>query len=204
MIDEQYMEKLILEDKMMCHFKRSFKNTWKVRKYIDGYKRQYMICRNGLVYNKAKETWLKPQQHKNGYLYVVLYFEGKRKNVYLHRLIAEYYSPNPYKFDCAFHADQDKLNNRASNIWWTSRSLLQRTLNPDITPTMANLPDKRRKDKGSTRVRKIPTKYERSLQVMENRLRSMKWESEERESYGQLVKEFREDVAKGLPIPLLT
>jgi len=145
MIDDKYMETLISEDKAMTIWKRSHKNNnWKVRKYIKGYKRQYMICRNGLVYNKAKETWLKPQQHKNGYFYVVLYLEGKRKNVYLHRLVAAYFVSNPKSLNVVYHLDGDKTNNRAGNIDWTSKSLLLRKLAPENPPYLKQAIDKAR------------------------------------------------------------
>jgi hypothetical protein len=129
---QKYMDGLIVEAAKMQH--RTFKG-WKVMKILKGYQRQYAVCRNGLVLNRKTEKWLTPQQHKNGYLYVVLYQGGKRKNVYLHRLVAEYFVRNAKKLDVAYHLDGDMWNNRVNNIGWRSKSLLLRKPASD-TPTL--------------------------------------------------------------------
>ncbi|MGV8057784.1 MAG: HNH endonuclease [Smithellaceae bacterium] len=134
MIDKKkYMEGLIDEYKKMI---RCPHKDWKVMKSILGYRCQYKVCRNGLVYNRLKKKWLMPQQHKNGYLYVVLYLNGARKNVYLHRLVAEYFvrNPMPNRFAVVYNLDGDKRNNRANNIRWTSKSLIMREIDPSNTP----------------------------------------------------------------------
>lgn len=97
-----------------------------------------MVCRNGLVLNRASGKWLKPQQHKNGYLYVRLYLDGKSKAVYLHRLVADHFIPNPKNLDTVYHLDGEKLNNRVGNLGRISKSLLQRNLAPD-SPLLAKL-----------------------------------------------------------------
>lgn len=142
MIDKKkYMENLISEYYRMIYQPMNGpyqRRSWKVRKLIIGYRRQYQVCRNGLVYNRITKKWLIPQQHKNGYVYVVLYVDGKRKNVYLHRLIAEYFvrNPMPSHLDVVYHLDGDKWNNRVNNIEWTSKSLLMREYNPECIPIL--------------------------------------------------------------------
>jgi hypothetical protein len=134
MIDKQkYVEGLIIEAAKMLHYERK---DWRVYKIIKGYHRIYAVCRNGLVYNRATGKWLMPQQHKNGYLYVVLYLDGKRKNVYLHRLIAEYFVRNTMNLDVVYNLDGDMWNNRVNNIGWRSKSLIMRKLQPDNAPTL--------------------------------------------------------------------
>ncbi|QWV96100.1 HNH endonuclease [Geomonas nitrogeniifigens] len=146
-VDEQYMQELITEEQRMSNHKVFNKTPgWKVKRFIKGYERKYQICRNGLVFNRETGTWLKPQQHKNGYLYVCLYQEGKKKKVYLHRLVAEYFVPNPKGFDVVYHLDGDKTNNRAINIGRISKSLLQRELDPDNLPSLARSLRKPRKN----------------------------------------------------------
>ena len=133
MVDKQkYMEGLIVEAAKMQH--RESKD-WRVMKILKGYRRQYSVCRNGLVLNRSTGKWLTPQQHKNGYLYVVLYQEGKRKNVYLHRLVAEHFVTNPKNLDVVYHLDGDMWNNRVNNIGWRSKSLLMRKPESN-TPTL--------------------------------------------------------------------
>lgn len=129
---QKYITGLIEEAAKMLH--RESKD-WRVMKILKGYQRQYSVCRNGLVLNRSTGKWLTPQQHKNGYLYVVLYLGGKRKNVYLHRLVAENFVRNTKNLDVAYHLDGDMWNNRVNNIGWRSKSLLIRK--PAVgTPTL--------------------------------------------------------------------
>lgn len=48
---------------------------------------------------------------KNGYLFLILTAEGKKKNVYVHRLVSEAFIPNPDNLPCINHKDENKLNN---------------------------------------------------------------------------------------------
>lgn len=163
MVDKkQYMNNLINEyEKMIwCQTK-----TWKVVKTIVGYKNRYKVCRNGLVYNRLTKKWLTPHQHKNGYLYVVLYKKGKRKNVYLHRLIAEYFvrNPRPQNLDVVYNLDGDKWNNRVNNIGWTSKSLLMRKIDNNNPPLMKQEIDKAR----DAKFRSIQRREQRRTQTEE-------------------------------------
>lgn len=110
------------------------KFKWKVLKYIPGYNRRYSIHREGKVWSKAKKRgmntngkWLKESCHKNGYLQVRLYKDGKAKAFYIHRLVAEAFLPNPHGFKCIKHKDGNKHNNHVMNLEWTSQSLIQRS-----------------------------------------------------------------------------
>ena len=164
---KEYMDVLINEYKRMMLFGQT--KTWKVMKYIKGYRRKYQVCRNGLVYNKATKKWLTPHQHKNGYLYVVLYVDGKRKNVYMHRLIAEYYvrNPRPRDLDVVYNLDGDKWNNRVNNIGWTSKSLLMRKINPDDPPALKQDIDRARDIKLRNKKRRIERSKERRIELEE-------------------------------------
>jgi hypothetical protein len=200
MIDDIYMNALICEDAKMHQWRKSngaWKSirAWKIRKYITGYNRQYQICRNGLVFNKKTDKWLKPQVHsKNGYLYVNLYHGGKSKKVYLHRLIGEYFSPNPYRLNCVFHRDCNKKNNRVSNVWWTSRSLLQSNHDPENPPQIARLPDYRKKGK-----RVVMTKQEMRLWDIRQNLGMVYWHKHPGwEKEAEYLKGYMQDVKDGI------
>lgn len=59
---------------------------------------------------------------KNGYIYVMLYKQGKGQNKTLHRLLAEAFIPNPDDLPFVLHADDNPGNNDLSNLRWGTRS----------------------------------------------------------------------------------
>lgn len=71
---------------------------------------------------KLKERILKPSSHKTlKYLQVSLWKDGKGKSFYLHKLVAETFIDNPLDKPEVNHLDGDRLNNRVSNLEWTTR-----------------------------------------------------------------------------------
>ena len=64
---------------------------------------------------------LKPCRHKNGYLHVNLYKNGKRKTHNIHRLVAEAFISNIENKPQVNHIDENKANNVASNLEWSTR-----------------------------------------------------------------------------------
>jgi hypothetical protein len=57
----------------------------------------------------------------NGYKKVYYNISGKRQNRYIHRLVAEAFCNHPSGFDIVNHIDNNKLNNMASNLEWTTQ-----------------------------------------------------------------------------------
>ena len=47
---------------------------------------------------------------------------GKRRNKYLHRIMAEVFIPNPDNLPCVNHKDENIYNNNVSNLEWCSHS----------------------------------------------------------------------------------
>lgn len=88
-------------------------------KTIDGYDGMYLININGEVFSKYRGITLKPSLY-HGYLRVILYDKKNKKQQshYIHRLIAEYFIPNPNCFPCVNHKDENKLNNSVDNLEW--------------------------------------------------------------------------------------
>lgn len=67
---------------------------------------------------KIKGMILKPQTSKKGYLQVSLCKSGKQKTYKIHRLVAEAFIPNSNNYPQVNHIDEDKTNNRDTNLEW--------------------------------------------------------------------------------------
>lgn len=76
----------------------------------------YYITRDGELFKKGKR--IKPIFHK-GYLRWILYnSKGERKNVKIHRLVAEVYIPNPENKPLVRHLNDNRFDNRVENLAW--------------------------------------------------------------------------------------
>lgn len=95
--------------------------TWKS---IAGYERLYEVSDKGLVRSLkcGKKKILSPGQNGRGYLYVQLCKDGIRKNMFVHRLVASAFIPNPLNLETVNHKNEDKHNNNVSNLEWMSRT----------------------------------------------------------------------------------
>lgn len=89
---------------------------------IKGYEGKYQVSNLGRVkslhYNRSdKEKVLLPRT-KTRYQYVVLSKNNKVAHKYIHRLVAEYFVPNPDNKPYVNHKDGNKHNNNAENLEW--------------------------------------------------------------------------------------
>lgn len=103
-------------------------------KDIEGYEGLYQVSNMGRVRSlkrtvrnarglyKKPERIMKPYDNGTGYLQIQLSKEGKSKNIYLHRLVAIAFCENLEGYKEINHIDENKLNNRADNLEWCSRS----------------------------------------------------------------------------------
>ena len=67
-----------------------------------------------------KGRFLKPMKDRGGYLYVNLAYKGKYKSVKIHRLVATSFIDNPNNLPAVNHIDEDKTNNKVSNLEWVT------------------------------------------------------------------------------------
>lgn len=55
----------------------------------------YYVFADGTVYGTKRRSFLKPVKNASGYCYVTLCHPPKKRNYYIHRLVAEYFLPSP-------------------------------------------------------------------------------------------------------------
>lgn len=58
--------------------------------------------------------------NKNGYFYVSLHKEGKKKSLLVHRLVASAFLANPLNLEQVNHKNGNKQNNNVSNLEWVT------------------------------------------------------------------------------------
>lgn len=98
---------------------------------IPGYGGRYQVSNLGRV--KTRKSWdvnmrtfvdtdKEMTPFSNGrYLVVCLRSDRKRKNHYVHRLVATAFVDNPKSEKCVNHIDYNPMNNRADNLEWCSQ-----------------------------------------------------------------------------------
>lgn len=105
-----------------------------VRKPVPGYEGYYEVDQFGRVYSLERVVsvddngrkyrkpisgkLLKQRMHTQGYKAVSLTKAGKTKSVYVHRIVAMAFLPNPNELPFINHIDEDKTNNFVENLEW--------------------------------------------------------------------------------------
>lgn len=87
----------------------------------------YYVSKTGSVYSRYVRgsrgklsnefTPLIPKKRPK-YYSVSLYRDGKSTKIFVHRLVALTYIPNPENKPCVCHKDNNRTNNRVENLYW--------------------------------------------------------------------------------------
>lgn len=91
-------------------------------KKINGFEKYYVLsCGN--IYNSIRKTYVKPIMNDAGYCYVSLCNNGIKKNMYIHRIVAEHLisNNNPNKTQVN-HKNKIRNDNRIENLEWVTPS----------------------------------------------------------------------------------
>lgn len=79
------------------------------------------IYDDGRIWNEKKQKFISTSLDEKGYAKVSLWVNKKVRTMKIHRLVAKYFVPNPYNYKEVNHKDENKINNRASNLEWCDR-----------------------------------------------------------------------------------
>lgn len=78
----------------------------------------YEVSTVGRVRNIKTKRVLKPYKTPKGYLRIYLSINKKQKWIFIHRLVAEVFIPNPLNLLYINHKDENKTNNTVENLEW--------------------------------------------------------------------------------------
>lgn len=85
-------------------------------------RKKIQMSRHGTLMEKRYHGFLlTPTGNGYGYLIIGLTKDGKRKNHYVHRLVADAFIPNHEHHDQVNHKDYNKQNNAADNLEWIAQ-----------------------------------------------------------------------------------
>ena len=89
-----------------------------ILKDIPNTKGNYKISNKGDIISIKSGITLKGRINSDGYKYAIVRINNKNITVKHHRLVAEMFVDNPNNYPVVNHKDENKLNNKYSNLEW--------------------------------------------------------------------------------------
>jgi hypothetical protein len=81
---------------------------------------KYMVSKKGEIYSLTTKRYLKPIKNASGYHYVTVSDGVKKKNLYIHTIVANAFIEKIDGKDFVNHIDGNKINNTLQNLEWVS------------------------------------------------------------------------------------
>ena len=95
------------------------KEIWK---QIDIFEGEFYVSNFGRVKNISTGNIIKGDVNNFGYHRVTMWNKGQKYRKFRHRLVAEYFIPNPENKRFVNHKNGDKKDNKVSNLEWVTQS----------------------------------------------------------------------------------
>lgn len=92
-------------------------------KPVPHYEDRYRVNNLGQIQNITTGHYLKLVLNKQGYLKAYLYSDGHIRKIHsVHRIVCSAFHSNPHNLPQVNHINMNKIDNRAENLEWCSRS----------------------------------------------------------------------------------
>ena len=79
----------------------------------------YEIYEDGRIYSYKSRKWLTLKPRQDGYIQIhLINDDGEAKDLYLHRIVAQAFLPNPENLPCINHKDENRMNCHKDNLEW--------------------------------------------------------------------------------------
>lgn len=89
-------------------------------KPIEGHE-DYVVSNFGNIKNIKTGNLLVPRKTKAGYLRVHILTASRKRDMYIHRIVADAFCSKSENCDVVNHIDNNPQNNRADNLEWTTQ-----------------------------------------------------------------------------------